>query len=117
MAKILTVDEYISSLSDDLQPVGQKLADVITGGLPRTQGVIWHGHPVWMSGKTPVAAFKAHTSHVTFMIWKGQEITDRSGRLQASGSSTMATHKVSSTDDIDSDLFANWLHQVARFED
>ena len=116
MAKILTVDEYISSLSEDLQPVGQRLADVIASGLPRTQGLIWHGHPVWMSGKTPVAAFKAHSSHVTFMIWKGQEITDRSGRLQAAGSSTMANLKVSSTEDVDADLFANWLHQVARLE-
>lgn len=116
MAKILTVDEYISSLSEELQPVGQQLADVISSGLPRTTGVIWHGHPVWMSGKTPVAAFKAHTSHVTFMIWRGQEITDRSGRLQPSGSATMANLKASSTDDVDADLFANWLHQVDRLE-
>ncbi len=117
MAKILTVDEYISSLSEDLQPVGQGLADVIAEGLPRTQGVIWHGHPVWMSGKTPVAAFKAHSSHVTFMIWRGQEITDRSGRLQAAGSSTMANLKVSSADDIDDSLFVNWLNQAARLEE
>lgn len=116
MAKILTIDEYISSLSDDLQPVGQRLTEIIAEGLPGAEGVIWHGHPVWMSGRTPVAAFKAHTSHLTFMIWKGQEITDRSGRLHASGSATMADLKVTSIEDIDADLFLNWLHQVDRLE-
>ncbi|MEO6471779.1 MAG: DUF1801 domain-containing protein [Aeromicrobium sp.] len=117
MAKILTVDEYISSLSDDLQPVGNQLADVLNEGLPHAQGVIWHGHPVWMVGRNPVAAFKAHASHVTFMIWRGQELTDRSGRLEASGSSTMANLKVRSVDDIDDQLFVNWLHQAVRLDE
>ena len=50
------------------------------------------------------------------MIWKGQLLTDRSGRLQAAGSSTMAILKLHTLHDVDPDLFINWLHQAAKLE-
>lgn len=116
MAKILTVDEYIESLPETLDPIGRQLTDILDKGLPGAEGLIWHGHPVWMLGRTPVAAFKAHSAHVTFMIWRGQELTDRSGRLEAAGSSTMANLKISSIEDLDEPLFVNWLNQALRLE-
>lgn len=116
MAKILTVDQYLASLSEDLQLVGGQLVRLLDEGLPRAQGVIWHGHPVWMIAKQPVAAFKAHATHMTFMIWKGQLLTDRSGRLEASGSATMANLKLRTADDLDAALFTNWLHQAGKLE-
>jgi len=116
MAKITTVDEYIESLSETLEPIGRQLADILDNGLSGAYSVIWHGHPVWMLGQSPLAAFKAHSSHVTFMIWKGQELTDRSERLEAAGSSTMANLKLRSVDDIDEPLFVNWLHQALKLE-
>lgn len=117
MAKILTIDDYIASLSDTLEPIGRQLAGILDNGLPGADGVIWHGHPVWMSGKSPIAAFKAHSTHVTFMIWAGQLLTDRSGRLEAAGSATMANLKIRSADDIDEPLFTNWLHQAQKLEE
>ncbi len=116
MAKILTIDEYNISLSEALAPIGEQLTRLIDESLPDADGVIWHGHPVWMSGKSPIAAFKAHSTHVTFMLWAGQSITDRSGRLQPAGSATMANLKLRSVDDIDEALFTNWLNQVTRLE-
>lgn len=117
MAKILTIDDYISSLSETLEPIGRQLAGILDTALLGTDGIIWHGHPVWMLGKQTVAAFKAHSVHITFMIWRGQELTDRSQRLQAAGSSTMATLKVRSADDIDESLFTNWLKQALKLEE
>ena len=116
MAKILTIDDYLTTLTETLEPIGRQLVGILDRGLPGSHGVIWHGHPVWMLGKVPVAAFKAHASHITFMIWRGQELTDRSERLQAAGSSTMANLKVHSVDDIDEPLFINWLNQALRLE-
>lgn len=116
MAKILTIDDYLTTLTEALEPIGKELVGILDSGLPGTHGVIWHGHPVWMLGKVPVAAFKAHASHITFMIWKGQELTDRSKRLESAGSSTMANLKINSIDDIDEPLFINWLNQALRLE-
>ena len=116
MAKILTIDEYVESMSETLRPVGEKLTQVLDGSLPEADGFIWHGHPVWMIGDSPIAAFKAHATHVTFMIWKGQLLTDRSGLLQPAGSSDMANLKVSSIDEVDENVYANWLHQAQDLE-
>ncbi|HZK35581.1 MAG TPA: DUF1801 domain-containing protein [Aeromicrobium sp.] len=116
MAKILTIGEYVESMSETLRPVGEKLTQVLDGSLPEADGFIWHGHPVWMVGDSPIAAFKAHSAHVTFMIWKGQLLTDRSGLLQPAGSSEMANLKVSSVDEVDENVFANWLHQAQDLE-
>lgn len=116
MAKILTIDDYLTTLSETLEPIGKQLTGILDSGLPGANGVIWHGHPVWMLRKVPVAGFKAHASHITFMIWRGQEITDRSERLEAAGSSTMANLKVRSGDDIDEPLFVNWLNQALKLE-
>lgn len=116
MARILTVAEYVESMSPDLRTVGTKLTAVLDNGLSKATGTIWHGHPVWMTGKTPLAGFKAHATHVTFMLWSGQLITDRSGRLQASGRSGMASLKLEAGDKIDENVFVNWLHQVQALE-
>jgi len=116
VAKILTIGEYVESMSETLRPVGEKLTQVLDGSLPEADGFIWHGHPVWMVGDSPIAAFKAHSAHVTFMIWKGQLLTDRSGLLQPAGSSEMANLKVSSVDEVDENVFANWLHQAQDLE-
>ena len=114
MAKILTVDQYLTSMSDALKPVGAELARIITDALSDAEGTIWHGHPTWLRAAQPIAAFKAHSDHVTFMIWAGQLLTDRSGRLVASGSATMATLKAASPDELDAPLFTNWLHQADK---
>lgn len=117
MAKILTIDDYIASLSETLEPIGSQLAEILDNGLPGAEGVIWHGHPVWMVDGSPIAAFKAHSTHVTFMIWSGQLLTDRSGRLEPAGSATMANLKIRSAEDIDEPLFTNWLHQAYRLDE
>ena len=116
MAKILTIDEYVESMSETLSPIGDKLTRILDGSLREADGFIWHGHPVWMIGDSPVAAFKAHTAHVTFMIWKGQLLTDRSGLLKPAGSSDMANLKITSENEIDENVYANWLHQAQDLE-
>lgn len=116
MAKILTIREYIDSMDQSLQPLGDKLTNVLDDSLSKATGTIWHGHPVWMTGKMPIAGFKAHASHVTFMVWKGQLITDRSGSLQPAGSSGMASLKLADADQVEPNIFANWLHQAQALE-
>lgn len=116
MAKIRTIEDYVASVSADLIPLGEQLTTLLDEALPAAEGVIWHGHPVWMLGRSPVAAYKAYASHLTFMIWNGQLLTDRSGRLEAAGSSAMANLKLHTVDDIDTDLFINWLNQATKLE-
>lgn len=105
----MTVNEYVQGLEGEAHVVSAKLAKLLFEGLPALSGQIWHGHPVWLDGKQPVAGFKAFPKYVTFMLWQGQDLEDASGRLSASGSARMATVKVASTTDLDDQLFAAWI--------
>lgn len=111
----MTVNDYTAALDQPLREIAEKLQPIIDAVLPE-RGAVWHGHPVWSlgaaPGKTPVAFFKAYTSYVTFGLWRGQEISDPSARLEPA-SRQMAAVKLRSTADIDPDLFTTWL-QLAR---
>ncbi|CAN5387617.1 MAG: hypothetical protein JWP10_1483 [Nocardioidaceae bacterium] len=108
MAKIASIDEYLETMPDGFAEIGAQLRGLLDAELPAASGQLWHGHPVWMEGKTPVAGFKAYANWVTFMLWDGQKINDFSGRLQPN-SRDMASVKLTGLDDIDVPLFTEWL--------
>lgn len=67
----MTVDAYLAALPADLRPVAEALRDVLDSVLTRADGDIRRGHPVWTLDGAPVAGFKAHRKHVTFLVWRG----------------------------------------------
>ncbi|WP_255455387.1 DUF1801 domain-containing protein [Cryobacterium frigoriphilum] len=81
-------------------------------GLPGMEAKLWHGHPVWLQDGVPVAGFKAYANFVTLLLWRGQRITDASGKLDASGSAEMGSVKLREADDVDAPLFDDWLRQL-----
>jgi hypothetical protein len=107
MPKHADIDEYIESLEGPGHDIGHELRAILDDALGNAARTLWHGHPVWMSGKKPLAGFKAYASHVTFMIWHGNPISDATGRLQSNAH--MATVKLGSTSDIDRRTFRRWL--------
>lgn len=116
MHKFQTVDEYLSSLPQPLCDVGHAVASVIAADLPGAEASLWHGHPTWKLGKAPVCLLKAYTRHLTFGLWRGAAVSDHSGRLVPGGAETMASVKLRGLDDVDAELFAGWLRQVAVLE-
>lgn len=120
MSKVSTVEDYLAAVADPLREIGLKLRPIIETALPDAHAAVWHGHPVWSlteaPGKGPVCLLKAYTQHVTFGLWRGQTISDPSGRLVPSGSAQMAHVKLRSVADIDSALFTDWLHQAWELE-
>lgn len=111
MATIATIDAYLDTLPEPLREIGRTLRPVIDAGLPEAEGVVWHGHPVWKIGTTPVALLKAYTSYVTFGLFRGQLLADPSGRLEP-GTREMASVKLRTVEEIDQSLFTGWLRQA-----
>ncbi len=101
------IDGYLAALAPATRRIGEELRATIDRSLPSATGTIWHGQPVWMSAKQPLAGFKAYTGYVTFMIWNGNPIPDATGRLQPG--SRMATLKLHAPSDIDRTAFTAWL--------
>ncbi|MFC4017222.1 DUF1801 domain-containing protein [Micromonospora sp. GCM10011542] len=116
----MSIDDYLAGLAGPLREIGEKLTPVIADALPTATGAMWHGHPVWSlgdrPGRQPVCLIKAYGGYVTFGLWRGQEITDESGRLVA-GARGMAAVKLRSLADIDPALFTGWLHAAAALEE
>ncbi|MFF7202241.1 DUF1801 domain-containing protein [Streptomyces sp. NPDC008141] len=119
MAKFETVEAYVESLDAPLRDIAEHARKTIDAALIGVDAAMWHGHPVWSLGEAPgqqpVALIKAYGSYVTFALWRGQSVTDPSGRLEAA-SRQMAQVKLRSVADIDADLFTGWLHQARDLE-
>jgi hypothetical protein len=110
-----TVDSYVAAVPSTLLAIAATLQEMLSAELA-SDGTLWHGHPVWKIAGAPVAGFKVFPSHVTFMIWRGSEIDDPSGRLRPSGSRGMASVTVADVGGIDGALFAEWLRQADDLE-
>lgn len=115
MAKIATIDDYLDTLKEPLRQIGAELRRVIDAGLPRAQALMWHGHPTWKIDGTPIAFLKGYTSYVTFGLFRGQLLSDSSGRLEP-GAREMASIKLRSVDELDRLLFIDWLHQARQLD-
>jgi hypothetical protein len=75
-----------------------------------SRAIKW-AHPTWSLGKQPVCYLKGASKHVTFGFWRGGSIDDPSGRLETSGE-VMAHVKLRTPEDVDEQLFADWLRQA-----
>ncbi len=119
VAKFATVDEYLAALPTRLLEVGEKVRPIIDAGLPDASVAVWHGHPTWslgdIPGKKPVCLLKAYSTYVSFGLWRGQAITDPSGRLEP-GAREMAYVKLGAATDVDAELFSDWLRQARDLE-
>lgn len=116
----MTIDDYLAGLAGPLRDIGEKLKPIIEDALPGAAGAMWHGHPVWSlgdrPGRRPVCLVKAYGSHVSFALWRGQEIDDASGRLVA-GARAMAAVRLHRVDEIDPALFTGLLRTAAALEE
>ncbi|MFB2555243.1 DUF1801 domain-containing protein [Herbiconiux liangxiaofengii] len=109
-----TVGEYVAAQPENLRSICEALTAVLDENLERAQATVWHGHPVWMIGSTPVAGFKAASKWVTVMLWRGQDI-DAPG-LTPTGSSRMGSLKVSALGELDPEALGAWLRAAESLD-
>jgi hypothetical protein len=89
-----SIHEYNDGLDDALGTIAETLQQHLDDGAPGLEGRVWHGHPVWFSGKEPVMGYKAFPRWVTFMIWNP---------------GGMSTTKYESVDQIDTNALDTWI--------
>jgi hypothetical protein len=112
LAKYATVDAYLAALPANLLPIGFRTREIVDEAFPDGGPAIRWAHPTWSLGKDPVCYLKMATPrHLTFGFWKGAMLWDRSGRLETSGE-VMAHVKLRSLEDIDAELFSDWVRQA-----
>ncbi|MFF9347201.1 DUF1801 domain-containing protein [Streptomyces sp. NPDC014734] len=120
MGKFAPVEEYVAGLAaGPLRDIVEKLLPVIDAALPGANSAVYHQAPTWSigeaPGKGPVCYVRAYSKYVTFGFWRGQELNDSSGRMQP-GAREMGQVKLTSVDEIDEQLFTDWLKQAGELE-
>jgi hypothetical protein len=109
-----TVDEYLDGLPAEHAQVAAALRSHLNAGLPDAREQLWHGHPVWMNGKQPVAGFKAFPRWVTLLLWNPAKISDSDDALKLSGGSgSLLSLKIHNHDDLDLAQLDRWIGQLA----
>ena len=111
MEKHATIDAYIGALPEPLRETAEAARRVVHRRLEGATSAIKWSHPVWSLGTAPVCYLKAASEHVRLGFWRGASIDDPSGRLETSGQVTAHT-KLRSVEDVDEELFADWLRQA-----
>lgn len=108
-----TVDEYLASLPAEQAGIAATLREHLTAGLPGTQEQMWHGHPVWMAGKDPIAGFKAFPGWITLLFWHPTEISDPTGLTPSGGTGALLTLKLTAAEGLDVAQLDRWVSQLA----
>ncbi|WP_341717526.1 DUF1801 domain-containing protein [Micromonospora sp. FIMYZ51] len=115
----MTLSAQLAVLDSPLRETADQLRTVIEETLPEATGAVWHGHPVWglgeRPGAQPICLLKPYASYLAFGLWRGQELTDPSGRL-IPGARRMASVRLRDAADVDQVLFAGWLRQAYELE-
>jgi hypothetical protein len=109
MSSNTAVADYLTALQPPMREVAERLVALVDAELPRAEGVLWHGHPVWRLGGEPAVLVKAYPKHVTLGFWRGQSIAS-DGALTP-GTREMASVKVGGA--VDPEQAAGWLRQAA----
>lgn len=105
----MTVDEYIDGLDGWRKQVAQNLRSILRSAAPDAEEAIKWAQPVYSFGG-PFAYFKAFKNSVNFGFWRGAEMKDPQGVLAGTGDK-MRHVKITSVDDVDEELLADFVRQ------
>lgn len=80
---------YNKLLSKDEKAICDLLEELITDGLPKAEGKVWHGHPVWFIGTNPVVGYTSQKKGIQLLFWSGQSFEEEKlvgiGKFKAAG--------------------------------
>ncbi len=90
------IQAYNDNRTAEYGAVCQLLAEVIEGGLAKTESKIWHGHPVWFIDGNPIVGYSEQKAGVRLIFWSGadfgEELLDvRGGKFK--DASILYTHE------------------------
>ena len=71
--------------------IAEKLLEIISNNLKRSESKIWHGHPVWFIDGNPIVGYHKLKDCVRILFWSGQSFKEKGlvdeGSFKAAGKS------------------------------
>lgn len=66
------VIDYNLKLAPEQRESAEALCQSIERGLPKAEGKVWHGHPVWFLEGNPIVGYSLKKSGLEVLFWSGQ---------------------------------------------
>lgn len=102
--------DYQEQLSPDERDICLALDKLIAKALPRAEGKVWHGHPVWFIDGNPLVGYSLKKTGIEVLFWSGQSF--KLAGLRAIGKFKAAAYRVSTLADLDKKLINAWLSEA-----
>ncbi|MEN9692703.1 MAG: hypothetical protein RLZZ330_347 [Actinomycetota bacterium] len=81
--------KYNKALNKDQIAICELLQELIVKQIPKAEGKVWHGHPVWFLDGNPIVGYSIKKAGVEILFWSGQSFETpglvASGKFKAAG--------------------------------
>ena len=85
------IEKYNKALGKAEREIALDLCARIAKTLPKAEGKVWHGHPVWFIDGNPVVGYSLKKSGIEVLFWSGQSFESSAlrpiGKFKAAGMS------------------------------
>ena len=106
--------DYQGELSDHEAEIGAAIIKLISKALPKAEGKVWHGHPVWFIDGNPVVGYSLKKAGIEVLFWSGQSF--KLEGLRAIGKFKAAGISVPSIKDLNKKMMAAWLSEAVAIQ-
>jgi hypothetical protein len=106
--------DYQSELSDEDAEIGSAIIKLISKSLPKAEGKVWHGHPVWFIAGNPVVGYSLKKAGIEVLFWSGQSF--KLEGLRAIGKFKAAGIAVPTIKDLNKRSMTAWLAEAVAIQ-
>lgn len=114
MATAKDILDYNKKLGKAEKEIAAQLCELIEKGMPKAEGKVWHGHPVWFIDGNPVVGYSLKKAGIEALFWSGQSFV--TAGLTAIGKFMAAGYPVPTADDFSATLFKKWLTEAKKIQ-
>ena len=105
---------YESELSQEFAEIGSALSKLFAKALPKAEGKVWHGHPVWFLDGNPVVGYSLKKSGIEVLFWSGQSF--KLAGLTPLGKFKAAKLEVPNLKGLDKKQLSEWLSEAIKIQ-
>lgn len=108
------IHEYNNSLEESHKATAIELQKVIERTIPKAEGKVWHGHPVWFLEGNPLVGYSVKKSGMELLFWSGKSFTKPGltpvGNYQAAGVNGLTPGS------LDENPIEAWLQEAVKIQ-
>ena len=105
---------YQDGLSEDEAEIGAALIKLISKAMPKAEGKVWHGHPVWFIDGNPVVGYSLKKAGIEVLFWSGQSF--KLEGLRAIGKFKAAGIALPTIRDLNKKSMTAWLAEAVAIQ-